>query len=379
MRNYIVLIVTIFFCFSCVNRTNNQAKVDFNQTSNNYAQLFTLSDSGSYKRLDIKSPWQGGTKIVYSYYLVGKGAELPWDIPEDKIINVPISKTVCMSTSHIAMIDALSEANGVVGVSGADYVSNKIVRERIERGEVKDIGYDSNLNNELIAGLNPDVILVYGIGAESAGYIAKLKEAGVKTLYICDYMEVHPLARTEWLKVYGALFCKDQESQRIFDSISLKYESICNDIDSLQTYRPKVMLGLPFKDSWFVSPGNSYISKLISDAGASYLWKDQLSQASMPLGLESVYLKGMESDYWLNTGTAQSIKDLIGVDSRFTNLPAVKEERIYNNIAKLNLAGGNEYWESGVMSPDIILLDLASIFQPDIINDHKLVYYSKLK
>ena len=64
MRNYIVLIASIILCFSCVNRTNNQTFVDFNQTSNNYAQLFTLSDSGSYKRLDIKSPWQGGTKIV---------------------------------------------------------------------------------------------------------------------------------------------------------------------------------------------------------------------------------------------------------------------------------------------------------------------------
>ncbi len=70
----------------------------------------------------------------------------------------------------------------------------------------------------------------------------------------------------------------------------------------------QVLLGLPFKDTWFVSPGNSFISKLIEDAGGSYLWKDTKSAVSMPFGLENVYLKAVNADFWLNIGTVQNEK-----------------------------------------------------------------------
>ena len=72
--------------------------------------------------------------------------------------------------------------------------------------------------------------------------------------------------------------------------------------------KPKVLLGLPFKDTWFVSPGNSFISRLIADAGGQYLWKDTKSSVSMPFGLENVYLKAVNADYWLNIGTVQNKK-----------------------------------------------------------------------
>ena len=52
--------------------------------------------------------------------------------------------------------------------------------------------------------------------------------------------------------------------------------------------KPKVLLGLPFKDTWYISPGNSFISKLISDAGGDYLWKNTESSVSMPYGIENV-------------------------------------------------------------------------------------------
>jgi len=378
MRFAVILTCVILVSCNSVSRNNNTSD-ELWQSGNSYAELFALSDSGSYKRLDIKSPWQGASDIVFTYYLLEEDAVLPYNIPDNQRIIIPVSRAVCMSTSHIAMLDALAESSGIVGASGLDYISNKLVRDGINRGEVKEIGYDSNLNSELIAGLKPDIVFVYGIGAESSGYMAKLKEAGVKTMYICDYMELHPLARTEWLKVFGALYGKQARSERIIDSICQNYEATRMYISSNLTLKPEVMLGLPYKDKWFVSPGNSYISKLISDAGASYLWDDIDADESMPLSIESVYVKGMNADYWLNTGIAQSSRELIGVDSRFGDLPPVKNGKIYNNNARLNSMGGNDYWESGVMSPDIILHDLASILQPEIIIDHSLVYYRKLK
>ncbi|MEZ5000398.1 MAG: hypothetical protein R2744_00700 [Bacteroidales bacterium] len=72
------------------------------------------------------------------------------------------------------MIDYLGESESIAGVSGINYVSNPAVRKMIDMGLVKEIGYDSNLNTEMIASLNPDLVIAYGIGPESSAYLASL-------------------------------------------------------------------------------------------------------------------------------------------------------------------------------------------------------------
>jgi iron complex transport system substrate-binding protein len=48
----------------------------------------------------------------------------------------------------------------------------------------------------------------------------------------------------------------------------------------------------------------------------------------------------------------------------------------YNNL--VNSAGGNAYFEQGVVEPDIILADLIHILHPEVLPSHKLKYYKKL-
>jgi iron complex transport system substrate-binding protein len=51
---------------------------------------------------------------------------------------------------------------------------------------------------------------------------------------------------------------------------------------------------------------------------------------------------------------------------------------MYNNNARLNEYGGNDYWEGGLANPDVVLADLIKIFHPELLPDHELVYYRKL-
>lgn len=347
--------------------------------SNEYAKLFSLSDSGNYVRLDIFSPWQGADDIVISYYLSENISSIPSDIKESRKIKLPIDKCICLSTTHIAMIDAVGSLESIIGVSGTNYVSNTGLRERIEKGYVKDVGYDSNLNTELITTLDPDIVFVYGIGPESAGYISKLETVNIPALYICDYLEVHPLAKTEWIKLFGLLFGAEEGVNTLFTEVRNNYESIRDSIQTTITNTPGVMLGLPYKDNWFISPGNSYISTMIEDAGGEYIWADHKSDKSMPLSIESVFREALRSEYWLNIGNLTTSKELLAFDRRFAGLPPVQSGNLYNNVARLSRNGGNDYWESGAIRPDLILMDIASILHPDIIQNHELYYYLKVE
>ena len=67
--------------------------------------------------------------------------------------------------------------------------------------------------------------MVYGIGSESTGYIGKLKEMGIKVLYNADYLENDPLGKAEWIRMIGALYCKEEMADSIFNTIESKYNS----------------------------------------------------------------------------------------------------------------------------------------------------------
>jgi iron complex transport system substrate-binding protein len=317
-------------------------------------------------------------EINNKYLLVKRGERIKAGIDTSSVIYVPVRRIICMSTTYLAMISALGEDNAVKGISGVDLIFNKDLREKVERREVADVGYEADLNKELIIQIDPDLLMVYGVGSESSGYLNKIKELGFRTLFNADYLETNPLGKAEWIKVFGALFCKEKEADDLFFSISKEYNKLRSFISRKNLEHPAVLLGLPWKDTWFVSPGNSYITTLISNAGGDYLWKETRSEVSMPYGIESVYLKAMKADFWLNIGTVNDRMEITAMDIRLGDLPSFRNAKMFNNNNRVTLRGGNDYWESGSINPQIILKDIGAILHPELFPGYELYYYKRI-
>lgn len=342
------------------------------------AERFTLRKNDSCTILTITNPWQGAEGINQIYYLVKKGISLPSGIDSGQIIFVPLNKIICMSTTHLAMISALHAENTIAGVSGAGFIYEKNLSEKVNLGEIKDIGYEADLNKELIIRISPDLIMMYGIGNESLGYVNKLKELGLKTLFNADYLENDPLGKAEWIKLFGALYCKEELADSIFKSLSETYSQTKIFIENNIVSRPNVMLGLPFRDTWFISPGNSYISTIIKDAGGNYIWNETRSSVSIPSGIENVFLKAMNAEYWINIGNVNSKEEIFAIDARLGDIPCFKNGNLFNNNKRINKNGGIDYWESGSLNPHLILKDIASILHPELFSRDELFYYKKI-
>jgi iron complex transport system substrate-binding protein len=365
---------------SCSRNSVNQYEKPLHPTGSiiSMAERFTLERKIDYTKLTIINPWQGAENINQTYFLIRRGASIPIGIDSGEIIFVPLRKIVCMSTTHLAMISALNEESTISAVSGAGFVYNKAITEKVMNGIIMDIGYESNMNKELLIKISPDIIMMYGIGSESVGYTNKIKELGLITIFNADYLEENPLGKAEWIKLFGALYCKEEMADTIFKSLSEAYTRTKIFIENNIDKRPDVMLGLPFKDTWFISPGNSYISRIINDAGGNYLWKETESSISMPYGIENVYLKALKAEFWLNIGNVKSVKEIAAIDSRLTGLSCLKNGNLFNNNKRINENGGNDYWESGCLKPHIILKDIASILHPGLFSGEKLFYYQKI-
>lgn len=377
----VILFMMMAFTLSCHHQKSSeiQEKWTGSPIKTEFAKRFRIDAREGYSQLSVFDPWQGAEGIYQKWYLVGRGKALPDSIEKSSVIYVPVKRIICMSTTHAAMISALDENRTICGFSGVRYLYNKQLHDLSGNGAIYEVGYEDNLNKEKIIESEPDLIMVYGVGSESSGYLSKLKELGIKILYNADYLEDDPLGKAEWIKVFGALYSKERQADSIFTSVSSEYLRIKSYVNRNIENRPKVLLGLPFRDTWFISPGNSYISRLVNDAGGYYLWNAINSAVSMPMSLESVFLRALDAEFWLNPGSVKTKDEIEAIEKRLSGLPCFKNGNIYNNNKRINAEGGNDYWESGAVYPNLILKDMASILHPGLFPDNKLYFYRKIK
>ncbi len=358
-------------------KTGKLSQIAGSQSYIHFAKGFTIERFDDYRCINVYNPWQGAENITIRYYLVSE-EDNPKGLPEDaKVIKTPIRRMVCMSTTYIGMLEFVNKLETLVGVSGKNLINNQQVKEKIENGSIVDIGYEQNIKYEELITMKPDLVMTYGIGSEVAGYLNKLEEVKIPVIIIGDYLEQTPLGKAEWVKVMAALYELDDPVNKKFEQVVKEYEKWKMVAMDMKT-RPKVMIGLPWKDAWYIPGGNSFAANFIRDAGGSYIWEDKQSLEAVPFNTEAVYEAAKDADIWINPGTAETIEDIFSVDERLVNFNPVREGSVYNNNRILNEQGGNDYWESGIMNPQIILMDLVKIFHPHLLPDHKLVYYKKI-
>lgn len=364
--------------FSCHNVDSEKA-VEFNtpnRVENSIAKGFSIAiEEGGYV-LNVFNPWQEAKGVNYSYLLTSNDSILS-NSDFTEVINIPVSRVVCLSTTHIAFIDKLGSTESIVGISGSNFISNPLVRKGIERSLVKDVGFEQSINYELLVDLKPDVVFTYGVGAEMAGYLLKLKDLGIPVVFIGEYVEENPLGKAEWLKVFGLFFDQKEVADSLFINIEKEYNSTANQLVGVKN-KPNVFINLPWKDIWYFPGGDGYMAKLIHDAGGNYALSNLKGSKSFPYSIESAIEIGMNADIWINTGSANSLNDILSDHSILRDLPVLKNGYIYNNNRLVNEFGGNDFWESGVVNPHIVLKDLSKILHPDLIN-HNLVYYQQLR
>ena len=110
------------------------------------------------------------------------------------------------------MLDAIGETGRVVGVSGIDYISNPDIQAR--RDSVGDVGYEGNINYELLLSLDPRPrVAFYGVNGASS-MEGKLKELDIPFMYVGDYLEESPLGKAEWLVALSEVIGKRAEGEK---------------------------------------------------------------------------------------------------------------------------------------------------------------------
>lgn len=333
-------------------------------------------DSSSVIRTSIR--WSK-RESMQSDLFVSRHGQMPPEGFDGVVIKAPVQRVIALSSSHVAMIDTLGYIESIKGVSTPDYVSNQYVRDAYETGRVRDVGYDGNINYEVVASLHPDLVLIYGITSRESAMTGKFDELGIPYYYIADFAEHLPLGKSEWLVAIGEMFDCRQKAEEIFAGISQRYDSLrC--LTSSVVSRPQVMLNSPYRDTWFVPARNSYMAHLIEDAGGHYMF-DTVADAAIshPVSSESAFLALSDADFWLNPNHIRSLGQLQSENPKFASVNAVTERHVYNCTKRHTQQGGSDFWESGAVRADKVLEDMIRIFHPELLPEGDMYYFECLE
>lgn len=372
---WISLVVSVLL--SCKGKNNNvetnHNNIPISETQIKYAKGFRIEHFEEFTKLTINNPWsKENPYAVYNLYKNDKG-----NLPNSGTnIKVPLQSIVINTFSYFEFLKLLGELHKITGTSDGFRIYNKDILRGISNGTIADLGDPFNLNIEKTLRLKPEAILTSAY-AQTDNFSERVIEAGLPVIYNIEWMENSPLARAEWIKMISVFFDKESEADSIFNEIEARYLSakeLAKDISIKQT----VMTGDNFQGTWYVPGGKSYNAVLFSDADLQYFYKDDESTGSIGLNIESVLTYFSNANIWIGC-EADTYKELLSKDSKYSLLSSVKGKRVYNNHNRTTKTGGNDYFESLIANPDFILKDLIKAAYPELLQDYNYTYIKELE
>ncbi len=342
-----------------------------------HARGFAIYGTEGGSVIEVTNPWQGAQGVNHRVFIPRGDGKTPAGF-EGVALPARITRVACMSSSHIAFMEALGAADAVRAVSGIRYITNDTIRARGARGEVRDVGYEGNIDYELLLTLRPDVVLMYSVAGEKLPAIDKMKELGVPVVMIGEYLEPTPLGKAEWAVVFGEMFGCRERGEAIFEAVRRDYEA-AQALAAGVTERPGVMLNAPWKDTWFVPGDRSYMVALIRDAGGRYVCEGVDSEQSRAIGAEQSFVYASGADFWLSPNDAGSMADLLRANPGLRTIPPVVKGRVWNNTLRSTPGGGSDFWESGTVYPNLVLRDMIAILHPELLPGHRFTYFRRLE
>lgn len=317
--------------------------------------------------------------LLAQYVLLPKNKPAPVGFDKATLIETPVRSSIAVPTNHVAIYSKLGIADTLLAVANAELIYDSLVRKNLAEKKLVSVG-SNEYDFELIAMLYPSFVLHSGSYDGGDKLQVKLKSMGVKTVLCADYMEQNPLARAEWIKFVATFYNMEAVADSLFQITENKYLQLKQLAASVE-HKPTVFCNMPFKEIWYMPTGQNFSAQLIADAGGDFLWKDAKPNNGLNLSLdyEAVYAKAANADIWLVNSLVNSLKEMSGADTKNKEFGAFKKGKVYNHNNRTTVAGGSDYWESGVMSPDVLLADLIHIFHPELMPAHQLYYYKQLQ
>ena len=338
-----------------------------------YATLPSVVEYDGYTVVTLNNPWKAG-KELHTYVLVPRDVEVPFHLPKGTVIRTPLERVVVFTTVHSSLMMALGCIDKIAGVADLKYIKIPWVQQQAKAGKIVDCGDGMNPLIEKIIDLHPDAILLSPF--ENSGGYGKLEEIDIPLFECAEYMEISPLARAEWMRIYGLLFGCQEKADKLFAEVDKNYNNLKKQARDAGVGRTVLFDKIIGNSVWYVPGGRSTMGQMIQDAGGQYLWADDNHSGSLPLPFESVLVKALDADVWMlryDSDKPMKLQQLLAEQEGYSQFEAYQTGEVYGCNVRTSL-----FYEEAPFRPDRLLSDFIQIMHPGIKPATPLKYYQKL-
>ena len=343
-----VVLLALSACTSAVKVNDRQ--------DDRQAQLLTMEQGNGFTLVTVANPWKGG--VLHRYVLVPRDAELPHDLPEGTIVRTPVKRALVYSSVHTSLLRELGAIDAVRGIVDRQYFVDSLLLADVDAGQVADCGNSMSPTVEKVIDMQPDAILLSPYQDASYGQITQLD---IPIIECADYLEYDPLGRAEWMKFYGLLVGQRKRADSLYDAVVNAYDEV-KQVAAKAASRPTVVTEMVISGVWSVPGGQSYMARIIRDAGGDYLWADDDNTGSLSLDFNQVLARAQQADYWfLKWTNINSLKDLQGAYELNKEMEAFKNKRVYVCDTEKS-----RFFDRVPFHPDLLLREFAAIMHPEL-------------
>ena len=368
-RVWIFILPMLLLLTACFKSGNVEGKVSEAKDSViTAAKLLSMERKADYTLVTIADPWKGG--VLHRYVLVPRDSVLPDDLPEGTVVRTPVNRALVYSSVHTSLLGELGAIGKVRGVVDSQYFIDSTIVQGVANGFIYDCGNSMNPTVEKVIDMQPDAILLSPYQDASYGQIASLN---IPIIECADYLEYDPLGRAEWMKFYGELVGKRAEADSLYDAVVTAYNDM-KQRTAAATSRPTVVTEMVISGVWNVPGGQSYMARILHDAGGDYLWADDPNTGSLALDFNQVLAVAQNADYWFIKWTnINSLKDLPGVHDLNKEMTAFKNKHVY-----VCDTDKTRFFDRIPFHPEVLLREFAAILHPELFPDFQNQMYKHI-
>ena len=353
--------LVVVCCFHACSEREQPSKdaAGWSTLPNEYAEHFKIQARGAARRVIVLGP--GGDQDTLGKYVLGSDPDLRW-----QPVKAPLQRVAVVSTTHLPFFSALGISGTVVGAAHTEQIRDTVMRRLVAQGKVIEVGRADGLDRETLIGLAPEAIFDPPFGT-----VPKASAAFGNVIAVTEYLEQHPLGRAEWIRFFGLLLGRTEQADSIFNAIKHRYATV-RSMNIAVPDPPTVFFGSSWNQTWYAPPANSYMERLITDAGGRYWAIDSVAKENVPVALEQLLLIAAECDHFglmLSKEGKVDASFLVGGDPRLAKMDAVQKGGFYGNSARSDLFG------QALLEPETILRDLRCIFRPNSCRQYTPTYF----
>ena len=239
------------------------------------------------------------------YLIVPEGASVPTNLASDiQVVRQPVGDVYLAASDSMCLFDALGAMDriSVSGIERDDW-SIPAARDAMDSGAIVYGGKYRSPDYELLLSRGVRLAVESSMINHAPEVREKLSELGIPVLVELSSYEDEPLARVEWVRLYGVLCGEDDRATDAFEEQVRQVSSVA----PVGTSKTVAFFYLNGSGSAVVRRPGDYVTRMIEQAGGTYAFGNledaTLGSSSTTMQMEQFYATAKDADVVIYNGT----------------------------------------------------------------------------